>query len=277
MLARPNRIAAGEGARWRSMPNFISEDDIEQAILRKLARELSFELLNCYTSDPENLNDRSCRADKREVIFRDRLMEAARRLNPKIPEDVIEDALARLTDRRHAMSAIAANREVDGLIREGIPVEYENTRGQKEQERVRVIDFNDPAANRFLAVSQLWIKGERYYRRPDVLLYVNGLPLVFIEIKKSKVKLKTSFADNLANYKQDIPQLFLTNAFCILSNAIETKVGSITAGWEHFFNWLRVEDEKEKVDRARVREQGTSLERAVAGLCEPARLLDYVE
>lgn len=259
------------------MPNFISEDDIEQAILRRLSQDFGFELLNCYTADADDLNDRSGRADKREVIFGERLREAALRLNPKIPEPVIDDALARLTDRRHAMSAIAANREVDGLIRDGIPVEFENAQGQKEQERVRVIDFNDPAGNRFLAVSQLWIKGERYYRRPDILLYVNGLPLVFIELKNSNVKLRTAFDDNLTNYKQDIPQLFLTNAFCILSNAIETKVGSITAGWEHFFNWLRVEDEKEKVDRERIRAQGTSLELAVAGLCAQAKLLDYFE
>ena len=116
---------------------------------------------------------------------------------------------------------------------------------------MRLIDFNQPDENRYLAVTQLWIKGERGFRRPDVLLYVNGLPLVFIELKNSNVKLKNAFDDNLTNYKNEIPQLFLTNAFCVLSNAIETKVGSITSEWEHFFNWLRVESEKEKVDRKR--------------------------
>jgi|CXWL01.1.fsa_nt_gi type I restriction enzyme R subunit len=259
------------------MPNFISEDDIEQAILQKLKQNFGFELLNCYSADAEDLNDRSGRADKRDVILLERLREAAVRLNPRIPESIIDDALARLMDKRRAMSPIAANREVEELIRDGIPVEFETSQGQNEQERVRVIDFNDSSHNRFLAVSQLWIKGERYYRRPDILLYVNGIPLVFIELKNSNVKLRTAFDDNLTNYKQDIPQLFLTNAFCILSNAIETKVGSITAGWEHFFKWLRVEDEKEKVDRKRIKDEGTSLELAVAGLCEQAKLLDYIE
>ena len=125
-------------------------------------------------------------------------------------------------------------------------------KGKKQQERVRLIDFNEPDKNRYLAVTQLWVKGERGFRRPDVLLYVNGIPLVFIELKNSNVKLKTAFDDNLTNYKRDIPQLFLTNAFCVLSNAIETKVGSITAEWEHFFNWLRAEDEKEKIDREEI-------------------------
>ena len=88
---------------------------------------------------------------------------------------------------------------------------------------------NEPNHNRYLAVTQLWVKGERGFRRPDVLLYVNGLPLVFIELKNSNVKLKNAFDDNLTNYKREIPQLFLTNVFCVLSNAIETKVGSITS------------------------------------------------
>ena len=99
------------------------------------------------------------------------------------------------------------------------------------------------------------MKGELRFRRPDVLLYVNGIPLVFIELKNSNIKLKNAYDENMTNYEQEIPQLFLTNAFCVLSNAIETKVGSFTAEWEHFFNWLRVEDEKEKIDRKQIAEK----------------------
>jgi type I restriction enzyme, R subunit len=128
-----------------------------------------------------------------------------------------------------AMSLVAANHDVYNLLRDGIPVEFDNAKGQKQQERVRLIDFNRADENRFLAVTQLWVKGERGFRRPDVLLYVNGLPLVFIELKNSNVKLKSAFDDNVTNYRREVPQLFLTNAICVLSNAIETKVGSITA------------------------------------------------
>lgn len=259
------------------MPNFISEDAIEQAILKRLHEQLGYNLLNCHTSDADDLNDRSGRSDKRGVIFADRLKEAALRLNLGIPEVAIDEALTKLTDKRHAMSPIAANREIDGLIRDGIPVEFDNNQGKKEQERVRVVDFTTPTNNHFLAVSQLWIKGERGYRRPDILLYVNGIPLVFIELKNSNVKLRNAYDDNLTTYRKEIPQLFLFNAFCMLSNAAETKVGSITAGWEFFFNWLRVDDEKEKVDRERIRKEGTSLELAVAGVCAPEKLLDYLE
>src|SRR6266568_4497235 len=262
------------------MPNFISEEQIEQGLLQRLQHLGGFDVLECYTENAEDMNDGSGRADKREVILHDRLKTAALRLNPGIPEAAIDEALARLTEPRRAMSPVAGNREFDGLLRDGIPVEFEDAAGSLQQERVQVIDFDHPQDrehNRFVAVSQLWIKGDQGFRRPDVLLYVNGLPLVFIELKNSNVKLKCAFDDNLTNYKREIPQLFLMNAFCVLSNAIETKVGSITAEWEHFFNWLRADDEKEKIDREAIKKEGTSLEGVIAGLFPQQRLLDYVE
>jgi len=257
--------------------NFISEDDIEQAILSVLEQEHGYELLNCYTSDANDLDDKSNRTDKYDVILFDRLKQNTCLLNPTIPESAIDHALERFYDRRRAMSTIEANREIDKLIRNGIAVEFDDSEGRTQHERVRVIDFNPSNENHFLAVSQLWIKGEHGYRRPDIILYVNGLPLVFIELKNSNVKLRNAYNDNLTNYKKDIPQLFHANAICILSNAIETKVGSFNAGWEYFFPWLRTEDEKEKVDRKQIAEEGTSLQRAVAGLCAPRKLLDYIE
>jgi type I restriction enzyme R subunit len=259
------------------MPNFISEDQIERALVQKLQHLHGFDSLNCHTDNPEDLADGSGRSDKRDVILVDRVREAAVRLNPQIPAMVIEVALEKLLDRRQAMSLVAANREVYNLLRDGIPVEFDDARGVRQEERVRLIDFNEAANNDYLAVTQLWIQGERGFRRPDVLLYVNGLPLVFIELKNSNVKLKNAFDDNLTNYKRELPQLFLTNVFCVLSNAVETKVGSITAEWEHFFKWLRPDDEKQKIDRKEIERKGTSLEAVIVGLFAPKRLLDYIE
>ncbi|MEI6175810.1 MAG: type I restriction endonuclease subunit R [Verrucomicrobiota bacterium] len=259
------------------MPNFISEDQIEKALVQKLQHLHGFDSLDCYTEDPENLDDGSGRASKRNVILVDHLRDAAVRLNPKIPAKVIDGALEKLLDRRLSMSLVSANQDVYNLLRDGIPVEFDNAKGQKQEERVFLIRFNEPAKNKYLAVTQLWIKGELGFRRPDVLLYVNGIPLVFVELKNSNVKLKNAFDDNLTNYKRELPQLFLTNAFCVLSNAVETKVGSITAEWEHFFKWLRADDEKEKIDRKEIERKGTSLEGVIAGLFAPRRLLDYIE
>jgi type I restriction enzyme, R subunit len=259
------------------MANFISEDQIEQALIQKLQHLHGFDVLDCLTQNAEDLNDGSNRANKRDVILAERVQEALVRLNPHIPATALEQALENLLNRRQSMTLIGANSEVYSLLRDGIPVEFDDVHGKLQQERVKIIDFNFPENNQYLAVTQLWVKGERGFRRPDVLLYVNGLPLVFIELKNSNVKLKNAYDDNLTNYKAEIPQLFHTNVFCVASNAIETKVGSITAEWEHFFNWLRADDEKEKLDREAIREQGTSLEGVIAGLLPPQRLLDYVE
>ena len=267
------------------MANFISEDQIEQALLQRLQHLCGYDALNCFTAQPDDLNDGSGRTDKREVILVDRLRAAVQRLNPHIPPAAQAQAVAQLTQTRRAMSLVAANREVDALLRDGVPVEFEATEGvdagRMVQERVRVIDFDqtDPQSgrNEYLAITQLWVRGELGWRRPDVLLYVNGLPLVFIELKNSNVKLRAAFDDNLTTYKAEIPQLFATNALCILSNGIATRVGSLTAQWEHFFPWLRVDDEKESVGAARLAGSVLSVERVVLGLCRPARLLDYVE
>jgi type I restriction enzyme, R subunit len=260
-----------------SMANFISEDNIEKALVQKLTSEYGWQAHDCYTAAREDLNDGSGRADKSEVIFYDRLRAAALKLNPDLPPSIVDTALTQLLDHRVALSLVSANQEIDGLVRDGIPVEYSNAQGRKEHGRVRVIDFVDPSCNEFLAVTQLWIKGAINWRRPDVLLYVNGIPLVMIELKNSNVKLKTAYDDNLTNYKQDIPRLFQYNAFVILSNAVETKVGSLTADWEYFFPWLRPDDERERVQRKEIIKQQVSLERAAAGLCRPDRLLDYIE
>lgn len=262
--------------------NFISEDDIEQAILQRLKNNYGYELLNCQTVKAEDLNDRSKRSDKRDIVLKDRLKTACQKLNPAVPTSEIDNIVETIAKRRTAMADIKANQELYNQIRDGIPIEYEDPNGKKQTPTVKLIDFNNPENNEYLAVSQLWIQTtartpKAQYRRPDVILYINGIPLVFIELKNSNVKLRNAYDDNLKNYRHDIPQLFHYNGFCILSNAIETKIGSFTAGWDRFFNWFRIEDEKETIDRKKATAQGTTLEYALNGLCAPERLLDYLE
>jgi type I restriction enzyme R subunit len=259
------------------MPNFVSEDKIEKAAIALLKDKYGYRTVNCYTADVEDLADKSNRATKQEVVFLDLLKAFALKLNPNIPAPVIDQAIETLVSQRYAMAPLPANKEVYVLIRNGIPVEYEDAQGRTEHGTVKVIDFSNPCKNDFLAVTQLWIKGDRYPRRPDILIYINGLPLVFIELKNSNIKVQNAYDDNLTNYRNDIPLLFNYNAFCVLSNALETRVGSFTAGYEHLFSWLRADDETEKVDRESIRKEGTSLERLIHGLFPKERLLDYIE
>ena len=125
------------------------------------------------------------------------------------------------------MSPVNANREVFGLIRDGVKVSFRNKTGEMVVENLRVIDWNTPANNDFFLASQFWITGDLYKRRADLVSFVNGLPLVFIELKASHKDLKRAFEDNLRDYKTAIPQLFWYNAFIILSNGSKSLIGTI--------------------------------------------------
>jgi type I restriction enzyme R subunit len=210
---------------------------------------------------------------KSEVVLVPKLRLALERLNPELPADAINSAIAELARDRSAMSLAGANREVWELLRDGVKVSVpDRERGGQKTERVRVIDWDKPQANDFLLVSQMTITGDLYTCRPDLIGFVNGLPLVVIELKKPGVPARQAFDENLTSYKHlqnGIPALFWHNAFMIASNGSESRVGSLTADWERFTEWKRIEREDEP--------RRVSLEVMLRGLCEPTRLLDFVE
>ena len=202
-----------------------------------------------------------------------RLCAALEKLNPTLPPEAIAAAIDELTRDRSAMLLEQANREVYRLLKEGIPVSVpDQLRGGQRAERVRVIDWEQPANNDFLLVSQFSVTGALYTCRPDLVGFVNGLPLVVIELKKPGVPARAAFDENLTSYKHPqngIPALFVFNALLIASNGTDSRVGSLTADWERFFEWKRIEREDEP--------RRVSLEVMIRGTCDKARLLDLVE
>jgi len=142
-------------------------------------------------------------------------------------------------------------------------------RGGQKTERVRVIDWQNFSNNDFLLVSQFSVTGALYTCRPDLVCFVNGLPLVVIELKKPGVPARAAFDENLTHYKQQIPALFWFNGLLIASNGTDSRVGSLTADWERFFEWKRIESENEP--------KRVSLETIIRGTCDKGRLLDLVE
>jgi type I restriction enzyme R subunit len=210
------------------------------------------------------------RETKGEVVLVQRLRAALVRLNPGLPAEAIQAAIDDLTRDRSAMSLEAANREVYRLLKEGIPVSVpEREHGGQKTERLRVVDWEHPERNDFLLASQLSVVGNLYTCRPDLVGFVNGLPWVVIELKKPGVPARAAFDENLAHYKTAIPQLFWFNALLIASNGTDSRVGSLTADWERFFEWKRIEREDEP--------RRVSLEAMLRGTCDRARLLDLVE
>jgi type I restriction enzyme R subunit len=212
------------------------------------------------------------RESQHEVALVPRLRAALVRLNPGVPAAAIELAVDELLRDRVAMGPAAANREVHRLLAEGVKLTVKDERtGQDEPRTLRVIDWERPADNDFLAVSQLSLKGPLYTCIPDVVLFVNGLPWVVIELKRPGVPVRQAFDENLTSYKHPqngVPRLFAFNALLIASNGTEAKVGSLTADWGRFFDWKRIEREEEP--------RRVSLEVLLRGTCEPGRLFDLV-
>jgi type I restriction enzyme R subunit len=262
---------------------FLNESHIEQADIQFFELVLGYEHINAWEKKLVG------RESLKEVVLKDTLRKKLVELNPQLPEHCIDHALAELTKSRFSMSPTLANQEVYQLIRVGVPVSYEDEPGKELHDYVRVIDLQVPERNTFQVVSQLsieYLRTDNITRRPDLLLYVNGLPLVMIELKNATEKVKVGYDKNLKDYQRDIPQLFWYNCFVCISNGIQTKVGAFNADWDHFFSWVKQEDAAVNPDQQTVEAaeaQGKSsgqrltLELFGKGLCKKAALLDYFE
>jgi type I restriction enzyme, R subunit len=251
------------------MPHAFTEDQLVEQPAITLFAELGWQTV-VASEEVFGASGSLGRESSGEVVLVSRLRGALEKLNPSLPSDAIVAAVDELTRDRGAMSLASANREIYLLLKDGIKVSVpEKINGGQKTERLRVMDWENPANNDFLLVSQLSITGALYTRRPDLVSFVNGLPLVVIELKKPGVPARAAFDDNLKCYKSDIPQLFVYNALLIASNGTDSRVGSLTVDWERFFEWKRIEHENEP--------RRVSLDVIIRGTCDKNRLLDLVE
>lgn len=230
---------------------------------------LGWETANLY-NETFGTDGTEGRMSESEVILVRRLRKALERINPGHPASAYDQAIIQLTEDRSKALPVNANQAFYQLLRDRVKVNVTDDEGNPTTVELSVIDWDHPENNDFFLTQQMWVSGEMYKRRCDLLGFVNGLPLVFIELKAPHVPLKSAYDENLKDYKgQSIPQLFHPNAFILLSNGMQTKVGTLTSAWEHFFEWKRIDDEEEA--------GSTTLETAIRGLCDKRRLLDMVE
>ena len=226
--------------------NPYSEDQLIEQPAINLLKEIGWETLNCYSEFEQTEESPLGRQTKSEVVLTARLETALKRFNPTATDDAITKAIEELTQSRAVMSTVEANREIYTLLKDGVKVTLSDPDGEGETvEVLQVIDWEHPENNDFFAASQFWITGEMYTKRPDLICFVNGIPLILMEFKRIDVHLYAAYNDNLRDYKDTIPHLFWYNAFILLSNGTESKVGSLTADWEHFAEWKRIHDENE--------------------------------
>ena len=191
-------------------------------------------------------------------------------------EPLIDEKIEELSQDFTSYDLIDTNYKLYNKLRNGIKLTILED-GVENFEFIKLVDFEHPENNTFTAVSQMWIQGRYNWRRPDILIFVNGLPLVFIELKNSIIKIEEAYNKNLKTYLKDIPNLFAFNQICVLSNGLETKLGAFSSTYEFFFEWLKVNSEKEKLDRKAIKEEGVSINYFIDGLLKKDKLIDYIE
>lgn len=210
------------------------------------------------------------RTDYRQVLLTGRILEALRRLNPGVTDVVLEEVSHRLAKPQHP-SLLFSNRSFHEALLDGVPVEVEEG-GRKRGDRVRLIDIEHPARNRFLIVNQFTVQGNRQPRRPDLVAFINGLPIAVIELKGLAAERADIWAafNQLETYKAEIPDLFVFNEALVISDGVHARVGSLTADRERFMPWRTI---RNQYDRPLLEYE---LEKVVRGFFAPELLLDYL-
>jgi type I restriction enzyme, R subunit len=240
---------------------------VEQPAL-ELLEQLGWTVVNAFseTFGPAGTLGRD---SMRHVVLTHRVRDALRWLNPQVPEVVREEALTVLAKDRSVMGRVRANCEVHDLIRDGHHAEWQGEDGERQYASVQYVDFRDSSNNDWLAASQVWVAGELHRRRADTVLFVNGIPLVLMEFKDPNRPVKAAYDENLTDYRDTIPQLFVPNGFVLLSNGSEAKIGSTYSPWDFFGDW--------KMTDANGTRGVVALDTAIRGTCAQDRLLDLIE
>jgi type I restriction enzyme R subunit len=246
----------------------MTEDQLEQEALGWLA-DLGYAHL--YGPDIAFDGKAPERKDYREVLLIQRLRDAVDRLNPGIPLPARQDAVQQVMNLG-IPAQLSANRRLHQLLVTGVPVEYSKD-GDTRGDFVRLIDWTDAAKNEWLAVNQFSIKGPHHTRRPDIILFVNGLPLVLLELKNPADEAADIWKayDQIQTYKEQIPDVFQYNALLVISDGTEARFGSLSSNAERFMQWRTIDG-----DTLDPLGQFNELETLIRGLCSPAYFLDYL-
>lgn len=250
-----------------------SEDGLVEAATQEVLEDLGWTVeyawhKESFSSLPDRSDGLLGRANKSEVVLVRYLLAALRYLNPNLPETAYQQAVEQITLKVADKTLATINKQKHSLLVNGVEVSYQNNKGVLTKKTLRVFDFKQPENNDFRAVRQLEVVGKLYNRRPDIIGFVNGIPLVFFELKAHHTDLRHAYDDNLSDYKDTIPELLHNNAFIILSNGTDSRVGTVTSPYKFFLEWKRIKEDDEGV---------VSLDTLLRGSCDKTRLLDILE
>lgn len=246
-----------------------SENILVQESAGNLLRdELGWDVQFAYNTETLGKDGTFGRTSYNEILLFRYFKEALKKFNPWINDSQISEAQKILEQRLSTSSLLQINEEKYFLIRDGIPVTVKKPNGQTETKKATVIDFQNPEKNYFFAIKELKIHGDLYRRRTDIVGFVNGIPLLFVELKKNTVDVQNAYDDNYTDYLDTIPHLFYYNAFLMLSNGMEAKVGTLGSKFEFFHEWKRLAEEDEG---------SVALETMLRGICKKENFLDLFE
>ena len=241
---------------------------VQESAGNLLHNELGWDVQFAYNTETLGKNGTFGRTSYNEILLFRYFKEALKKFNPWINDSQISEAQKILEQRLSTSSLLQINEEKYFLIRDGIPVTVKKPNGQTETKKATVIDFQNPEKNYFLAIKELKIHGDLYRRRTDIVGFVNGIPLLFVELKKNTVDVQNAYDDNYTDYLDTIPHLFYYNAFLMLSNGMEAKVGTLGSKFEFFHEWKRLAEEDEG---------SVALETMLRGICKKENFLDLFE
>ena len=248
--------------------SYTEDTLVQQTTADYLERQLGWESIYAYNNEDFGPDSLLGRASDREVVLTRPLREKLVELNPGLPEAAYDAAVRQIVATVTSQTIASTNREKHDLMRDGVQVTFRNDKGERVRQRLRVFDYAEPANNHFLCVRELWVQGDLYRRRADIIGFVNGLPLLFVECKNIHKNLKTAFEQNFSDYKDTIPHLFHHNAIVMFGNGEQAKIGSITAKWEYFHEWKRLAEEEPGV---------VDMETLLKGVCDKRNFMDLVE
>ena len=247
---------------------YTEDQLVQRTTAEYLHDHLDWETVYAYNEEdfgPESLLGRK---NDREVVLTRYLKAALVKLNPGLPVDAYHEAVRQIVEISASQTILVANREKYSLLRDGVQVASRSPKGELVKKTLHIFDFEHPRENHFLAVRELWVRGDIYRRRADLIGFVNGLPLVFMECKNVHKNLERAYNENLSDYRETIPHLFHHNALIILANGVQAKLGSITAKYKFFHEWKRLEEKERGV---------VDMETLLRGVCGKENLLDIFE
>lgn len=247
----------------------FDEDTLVQQTTADYLRDgLHWESVYAYNTETFGKEGTLGRKDETEIVLTRYLGEALVKLNVGLPQEAYQAAIREIMQPTVSQSLLHANREKYNLVRDGVLVPYRDGNGELKRARLRVFDFDNPGANHFLCVRELWIKGALYRRRADIVGFVNGLPLIFMELKNVHRDLRRAYDENLADYKDTISHAFEHNGIIVLGNGTSAKLGSLSSKYNHFREWKRLAEEEPGV---------VDMETLLKGVCSKANFLDLFE